>query len=199
VRPPGFSSRHRHGYIPAERIHVHIPGHTGRIPGSYLHDKSRHLSVVAITQLENLMSQSLLTDKIKEFWIYINFFQVPPDGSSRSVLYRLRSRSLHGRLSSSSLFIVLSSIGCALSAPDGSSPRGYGWILVVNHRLKIHFFFFLLISPHCKPPSPRRGFSYLSTILFIIIFFLFFYYRLLCAEFNSFVNMFMGLAITGAR
>jgi hypothetical protein len=25
------------------------------------------------------------------------------------------------------------------------------------------------------------------------------YYRLLCAEFNSFVNMFMGLAITEAR
>jgi hypothetical protein len=58
VRPPGFSSRSRHGYIPAERIHVRIPGHTGRILGSYLHDKSRHSSHVAITQLENLMSQS---------------------------------------------------------------------------------------------------------------------------------------------
>jgi hypothetical protein len=27
-------------------------------------------------------------------------------------------------------------IGCAISAPDGSSPRGYGPILVVEHRLK---------------------------------------------------------------
>jgi hypothetical protein len=165
VHPPGFSSRRRHGYIPAERIHVRIPGYTGRIPGSYLRDKSRHSSFVVITQLENLMSLSLLTDKIKEFWIYINFFQVPPDGSSHFIFCRLRSRSLHGRLSSSSLLIVLSSIGCALSAPDGSSPRGYGWILLVNHRLKIHFFFFLLISPVCKPPSPRQGFSYLSTTL----------------------------------
>jgi hypothetical protein len=58
VRPPGFSSRRRHGYILAERIHVRILGHIGRIPGSYLHDKSRHSSFVAITQLENLMSQS---------------------------------------------------------------------------------------------------------------------------------------------
>jgi hypothetical protein len=59
VRPPGFSSRRRHGYIPVERIHVRIPDHTGRIPGSYLRDKSRHSSFIAITQLENLMSQSL--------------------------------------------------------------------------------------------------------------------------------------------
>jgi hypothetical protein len=57
VRPPGFSSCRRHGYIPAERIHVHVPGHTGRIPGSYLRDKSRHSSFIAITQLENLISQ----------------------------------------------------------------------------------------------------------------------------------------------
>jgi hypothetical protein len=49
VRPPGFSSRRRHGYILAERIHVRIPGHTGWIPGSYLRDKSRHSSFVAIT------------------------------------------------------------------------------------------------------------------------------------------------------
>jgi hypothetical protein len=197
VRIPGFSSCRRHGYIPAERIHVRIPGHTERIPGSYLRDKSRHSSFVAITQLKNLMSQSLLTDKIKEFLIYINFFQVPPDGSSRSIFCRLRSRSLHGRLSSSSLLIISSSIGCVLSAPDGSSPRGYGWILVVNHRLKIYFFFLLLVSLLCKPPSLRRGFSYLSTTL--SPFFSFCYYRLLCAEFNSFVNIFMGTVITGAR
>jgi hypothetical protein len=193
VRPPGFSSRLRHRYIPVERIHMRIPGHTGRIPGSYLCDKSRHSSFVAITQLENLMSQSLLTDKIKEFWIYINFFQVPPDGSNRSIFCRLCSRNLHGRLSSSSLLIVSSSIGCALSAPHGSSPRGYSWILVVNHRLKIHFFFFLLVS------RPRVQGEVFHIFRPHSPFFPFCYYRLLCAEFNSFVNMFMGLAIMGAR
>jgi hypothetical protein len=58
-----FSSRHRHEYIPAERIHVRIPGHTGRILGSYLRDifQSRHSSFVTMTQLENLMSQPCLT------------------------------------------------------------------------------------------------------------------------------------------
>jgi hypothetical protein len=37
---------------------MHILGHIGRIPGSYLRDKSRHSSFVVITQLENLMLQS---------------------------------------------------------------------------------------------------------------------------------------------
>jgi hypothetical protein len=60
-----FSSRRRHGYIPAERIHVHIPGHTGQILGSYLHDKSRHSSFIAITQLENRMLQSYVTENIR--------------------------------------------------------------------------------------------------------------------------------------
>jgi hypothetical protein len=58
-----FSSRRRHGYIPAERIHVRIPDYTGRILGSYLRDifQSRHSSFVAMTQLENHMSQPCLT------------------------------------------------------------------------------------------------------------------------------------------
>jgi hypothetical protein len=58
-----FSSHRRHGYIPAERIHVHIPGHTGRILGSYRRDifQPRHSSFVAMTQLENHMSQPCLT------------------------------------------------------------------------------------------------------------------------------------------
>jgi hypothetical protein len=60
-----FSSRRRHGYMPAEHIHVRILGHTGRIPGSYLHDKSWHSSSIAITQLENRMLQSYLTENIR--------------------------------------------------------------------------------------------------------------------------------------
>jgi hypothetical protein len=57
------------------------------------------------------------------------------------------------------LMITSSSIGCALSAPDGSSPRGYVWILVVKHRLKFHVFFLLLSSTIAKPPSSSRGFD----------------------------------------
>jgi hypothetical protein len=68
-----FSSRRRHGYITAERIHVRISGHTGRILGSYLRDifQSRHLSFVTMTQLENHMSQPCLTDPThKIFGLY---------------------------------------------------------------------------------------------------------------------------------
>jgi hypothetical protein len=58
-----FSSRRGHGYVQAECIHVRIPGHTGWILGSYLRDmfQPRHSSFVAITQLENRMSQPCLT------------------------------------------------------------------------------------------------------------------------------------------
>jgi hypothetical protein len=61
-----FSSCRRHGYLPAERIHVRIPGHTGRILGSYLHDifQPRHSSFVVMTQLKNHTSQPCLTVSI---------------------------------------------------------------------------------------------------------------------------------------
>jgi hypothetical protein len=51
-----FSSRYRHGYIPAECIHVRIPGHTRRILGSYLRDISRYSSFVVMTQLESYIA-----------------------------------------------------------------------------------------------------------------------------------------------
>jgi hypothetical protein len=68
-----FSSRRRHGYVPVERIHVRIPGHTGRILGSYLRDifQPRHSSFVAITQLKNHMSQPCLTDSISQVFGFI--------------------------------------------------------------------------------------------------------------------------------
>jgi hypothetical protein len=61
-----FSSCCRHGYVPAERIHVRIPGRTGRILGSYLHDifQPRHSSFIAMTQLENHILQPCLTVSI---------------------------------------------------------------------------------------------------------------------------------------
>jgi hypothetical protein len=45
---------------------VRIPGHTGRILGSYLHDifQPWNSSFVAMTELENHMSQPCLTDGI---------------------------------------------------------------------------------------------------------------------------------------
>jgi hypothetical protein len=79
-----FSSRRRHGYIPAERIRVHISGHTGRILGSYLRDifQSRHSNFVAMTQLENHMSQPCLTESIYAIFrvILFNFYEYLPMG-----------------------------------------------------------------------------------------------------------------------
>jgi hypothetical protein len=65
--------RHRHGYVSAERIHVRIPGHTGLILGSYLRDvfQPRHSSFVAMTQLENRMSQPCLTDSMSQVFGFI--------------------------------------------------------------------------------------------------------------------------------
>jgi hypothetical protein len=71
---PDFSSRRRHGYILAERIHVRIPGHTGRILGSYLRDifQSWHSSFVTMTQLENHMSQPCLTVPVQKIFGLFN-------------------------------------------------------------------------------------------------------------------------------
>jgi hypothetical protein len=63
---------------------VRIPGHTGRILGSYLRDifQSRHSSLVAMTQLENCISQTCLTDSIYIFFrvIFFNFHEYLPIG-----------------------------------------------------------------------------------------------------------------------
>ena len=37
------------------------------------------------------------------------------------------------------IYLCRYSIGCAISAPDGSSPRGYGRVHAVDHRLKNYF------------------------------------------------------------
>jgi hypothetical protein len=64
---------------------------------------------------------------------------------------RLHSRYL-------STYSSSSSIGCALSAPDGSSPRGYVWILVVKHRLEVHVFFLLLFVYYLQAPESKSRF-----------------------------------------
>jgi hypothetical protein len=82
-----FSSCRRHAYIRVERIHVRIPGHTGRILGSYLHisvtafefcrdDATRESYVAALfdcSSIQNIQVYSTLIDK-----------NLPPDGSNDS-------------------------------------------------------------------------------------------------------------------
>jgi hypothetical protein len=147
---------------------VRIPGHTGRILGSYLRDifQLRHSSFVAKTQLENHMSQPCLTVSILKIFRLFNLdrYNRPPDGSndaSQSFFHLLRS-IIHEKISPGArsalpMVVALEAIvektyfeyrlkyivptfthqivalydnvvGCALSAPDGSSPRGYSRI-----------------------------------------------------------------------
>jgi hypothetical protein len=74
-----FPSRRRHGYIPAERIYVRIPGHTGWILGSYLCYKSRHSSF-SRADVENHKSQPCLT--VSEYKI-LELFNLIKKGRSR--------------------------------------------------------------------------------------------------------------------
>jgi hypothetical protein len=116
---------------------------------------------------------------------YINFSRVTPDGSSRSIFRRLCSRSfmvvemLSGSYHihrSFFTFIVASlfSIGCALSAPDGSSPRGYSREIFPGYRLKGYEFFFLVhslpfvLALKSEALESKARFSVLSLIFFLL-------------------------------
>jgi hypothetical protein len=100
------------------------------------------------------------------------------------VIRRLRSRKLYIYSSASSIVINFISIGCALSAPDGSSPRGYVWRLVVKHRLKVKLFSPLLTSYYLTSPRVQVKVSILCDHSLLFLFFSSFdIYRLLYAEF----------------
>jgi hypothetical protein len=97
---------------------VRIPGHTGRILGSYLHDifQSWHSSFVAMMQLENHTLQPCLTvSALKIFELFnLDLYKFPPDGSNCAI--QVFFRLLY------SLYAFKNFVGCAVSAPDGSSP-----------------------------------------------------------------------------
>jgi hypothetical protein len=146
-----FSSRRRHGYISAERIHVCIPGHTGWILGSYLRDifQSRHSSFVTMTQLENHMSQPCLTDSIYTiFWVILfNFCAYLPmgvldvyfvDNVAKVPCWRVATNyvyqfALYYQVQLTS-FCWLLSIRCATVLPMGVAPEAIAEIF--GYRLK---------------------------------------------------------------
>jgi hypothetical protein len=137
-----FSSRRRHGYIPAESIHVRIPGHIGRILGSYLHDifQPRHSSFVVMKQLENYVSQPCLTDLIYITFrvVLFNFHAYLPmgvidvyfvDNVAKVTCWRDATNyvyqfALYYQLRLAS-FLSTSFYRVRNNASDGSSPRGY--------------------------------------------------------------------------
>jgi hypothetical protein len=128
---------------------VRIPGHTGRIPGSYLHDmfQSWHSGFVAMTQLKNYMSQPCLTVGI--YNIFKFFKNISPDGSKRSVFCRQISQKKLLTKCSRFHFVKFSFevVHCHRvhsSAPEISSPLSYGRIFVVDYNLQ---FLLLLLLP----------------------------------------------------
>jgi hypothetical protein len=159
---------------------VHILGHTGQILGSYLHDifQPRHSSFVAMTQLENHMSQPCLTVSILKIFELFNldWYKLPFDGSNDAfeIFFRLlcsiiNEKTLSGARPALPMGVAPKAIvektffkyrlqyivptfthqiaalfdnivGCALNAPDGSSPRGYSQIFL-GIDSKNEFFF----------------------------------------------------------
>jgi hypothetical protein len=153
---------------------VCIPGHTARILGSYLHDmfQSWYSSFVAMTQLENHMLQPCLL--VGMYKIFELFFQNLINSSlfdgwnvqwSRNLLSKKGSRLRLAYLLSSCSIVI----GCTTNAPDVSSPRGYGWVLVADHRLQfilllsVEFFLKIVFSIGCAASAPDgsspRGYS----------------------------------------
>jgi hypothetical protein len=199
-----FPSRRRHRYIPAERIHVRIPGHTGRILGSYLRDifQPRHSSFVTMTQLENYISQPCLTESIyASFRVILNFLWIPPDGSNQCFADDVAKVPLLFP------FCRLISIGCAIALPMGVAPEAIAEIF--GYRLKrifnfapctssciIYWFFslfewvFLLCSLQAPESKTREACLFWQDLVFPMIpfcFFSLFYTYLFSWYCNSFV------------
>jgi hypothetical protein len=161
-----FSSHHRHGYIPAECIHVRIPGHTGRILGSYLRDifQPWHSSFVAMMQLENHMSQPCLTVLTCQIFglFHFNWYDSLP------MVVAISSKSLLHPFLHCSLWNI---VGCVPSALDGSSPRGYsrknlfssiGWktaCLLSCHEIITWLNNIVGCTPSAPDGSSPRGYS----------------------------------------
>jgi hypothetical protein len=99
---------------------VRIPGHTGRILGSYLQDmfQSWHSNFVAMTQLENHTLQPCLTVPILKIFGLSNLdlmYIIPPDGSNCT--FQIFFRLLY------SFMRVEISLGARLALPMGVGPE----------------------------------------------------------------------------
>jgi hypothetical protein len=139
-----FSSHRRHGYIPAERIHVRIPGHIGRILGSYLRDifQPRHSSFVAMMQLEKYIWQPCLTDLIYVIFrvTFFNFHEYLPMG-----VVNVYFASNVAKVPSFRRFL---SIGCATALPMGVAPEAiakkFGYRLKRIDKLALYTFSYII-------------------------------------------------------
>jgi hypothetical protein len=139
----------------------------GVLPSWYI--LTMHSSFVAMTQLENYISQPCLTESIyATFWVILfNFYEYLPMGVI-NVYFLLAMQPKFLAL----FFCRLISIGCVTALPMGVAPEAIAEIF--GYRLKridkfvpytssrINCWFCSLLNRfslcvHCKPPSRRQG------------------------------------------
>jgi hypothetical protein len=148
VRSPGFSSYRGYGNLLAERIHVHILGHAGQILRSYLHDLCDYGIQACYHGKHGLRIQFFLSRPLFDCFNARNP-RVVDSASRKSLPMGVKGEfiiwclppmmksmfySCHGAY----IFIF---IGCATSAPNGSSLRGYRRIFYSSIGSKVFFFF----------------------------------------------------------
>jgi hypothetical protein len=136
VRPPGFSSYRGYGILLAERIHVRILGLAGWIPRSYLHDLYDHDIQAYDRDIRGLRIHFFIESLV---WLFhnpkfssclFNWLQITPDGSKMRVYYLALDTNDEVKFYSCIRASFINFIGCAISAPKGSSLRGYSRIFI---------------------------------------------------------------------
>jgi hypothetical protein len=134
--PPGFSSYRGYDKLLAERIHVHILGHAGRILRYYLHDLCDHDIQSCYYGGHGLRIKFLLRALFGCFraWNHRVAFSTSreslPMGVKHRVYYLVFATNDEVNFYSCIGADISIFIGCATSAPDGSSPRGYSWFFI---------------------------------------------------------------------
>jgi hypothetical protein len=148
----GFSLYLGYGKLPAQRIHVRILGHAGRILRSYLHDLCDHgiqacyrgghglrikkiyrepCLAILVPKIVGLLSQLVTNPSRWELNVKFIIWCLP-----------LMMQSTFTPALEPIFFIY---IGCATSAPDGVAPEAIVKKLF-EYRLKIFFFFNLVMQ-----------------------------------------------------
>jgi hypothetical protein len=159
VRPPRFSSYRGYGKLLAERIHVHILGHAGQIMRFYLHDLCGHGIQACYRGGRGLrikfFFESLVFSAQNHRVDFSTSLESLPMGVKHRVYYLVFFTDDEVDFYSSIGADIFIFIGSMTSTPNGSSPRGYNWVLASDYRLS-NFFDFCLVSfflPLYHPPS----------------------------------------------
>jgi hypothetical protein len=153
VCPPGFSSYHGYDKLLAERIHVRILGHAGWILRSYLHDLCDHDIQACYHGRRDLIIKFLSRALFGCFSArnhrvaFSTSRESLPMGVKCRVYYLVFATNDEVDFYSCIVANICIFIGCATSAPDGSSPRGYSRIFYSSIGSEFYFLFNLAVQP----------------------------------------------------